>query len=63
MFLPQKEHTCGPTEPVPGITLHFYVDNVRTLQKTQVVTVCYNDSFPFFYVGDIRASQETHLWT
>jgi hypothetical protein len=26
-------------------------------------TACYRDGFTFWYVDDIRTSQETHLWT
>jgi hypothetical protein len=43
----------------PTVETMWDPQHVTTLP---VPTACYGDSFTLIYVGDIRTSQETHLW-
>jgi hypothetical protein len=47
MYRPHRKHRYEPSRHVTGIALFLYVNDVRTLQETHVLstTVCYGNSF------------------
>jgi hypothetical protein len=48
MFVPHRRHT-SPLFVTGDIFTVLYLDDVRTSQETHVSTVCYGDSFTFYF--------------
>jgi hypothetical protein len=65
MFTPHRKRTYGPSRPVTGIALLFYMWMIFVPHRKhaygplQPVT---GGNFTFLYVDDVRTSQEMYLW-
>jgi hypothetical protein len=64
MFVPHKEHTCGPPRPLTGISLIFMRRWCSYLTRNTTVGLhgLLRGYLYFLCVDDVRTSQGTQLW-
>jgi hypothetical protein len=63
IFVPHRKHV-KTSAPFYGDSFHFCVNDIRASHETLIdSTDCYEDSFNFLYVNDVRTSQITHVYT